>query len=109
MATNIDYVCSDNHTSISFTIKDSSGTVVNITGCTIKLSIRKEGASTNTNDSANQCSLDAPTSGIFSYKFNTGDCPTSGQYNAQLTIQFPDTSIHRVPRFITITAIESYL
>jgi hypothetical protein len=110
MASNeILYTCTDTKLKIAFTLKDGSGNLINITGFTIKFSIRKQNATSNTNDSSNTCTLDSPTTGVFSYTFTATDCPTAGTYQGQIHITFVDGKVHRVPKFIQITAIETYL
>jgi len=110
MANNaLEIVVTDNKVEIQFTLKDSSGNAVNITGFTIKFSIRKHGSSTNTNNANNTCTLVTPTSGIFKYAFVSTDIPSAGNYLGQLHITFSDGKIHKVPTFIRLTGIESYL
>lgn len=110
MANNtIDIVSGDNKTELQFTLKDKTGVAVNISGFSIKFLIRKQGASTNTNTSNNDCTIVTAASGIFKYTFATGDIPTSGTYLGQLQITFSDSKIHKVPVFLRINGIESYI
>lgn len=105
----ISVVCGDNKTELSFTLKDSANAVVNITGFTIRFAIRKQGAVANTNNANNTCTLVSPTLGVFKYSFVSTDLPSSGTYLGQLIITFTDSKIHKVPVFLKIQAIESYV
>jgi len=103
----IDVVVGDTKTEITFTLSDSSG-VVNLTGLTINFYIRKQGASTNSN-ATTLCTIVDASLGIFKYTFLANDLPTVGYYLGQLQITFAGPRIHKVPRFLKINAVESYV
>lgn len=105
----IDVTCTDNKTALNFTLRDSAGTVINITGFTIRLAIRKEGAISNTNNAHNTCTITSAANGQFVYVLNAVDFPSAGTYKGQVHITFSDTLILRVPKFIKFNAVESYL
>lgn len=93
---------------INFTLQTEAGVAIDITGCTIKLKIRKNGASANTNDSNNTCTHVVSASGTFQYQFVATDLPSSGDYYGQLQITFPTALVHTVPNFIRFTVEEKY-
>jgi hypothetical protein len=105
----LDVVSTDTKTTLNFTLRDSAGTAINITGFTIKLAIRKEGAGANTNNASNTCTITSAANGQFAYVLHSGDFPTVGTYRGQVHITFSDTLVLRVPTFIKFNVIESFL
>ena len=95
---------------INFTLQTDAATpvAIDITGATIKLKIRKNGASANTNDANNTCTHVVSASGTFQYQFVSTDLPTIGDYYGQLQITFPTALVHTVPNFIRFTVEEKY-
>lgn len=110
MASNtLDVTCTDNKTALTFTLKDANDTAINITGFTLKFAIRREGATSNTNNAHNTCTITNAASGQFVYVLNAVDFPSAGTYKGQVHITFSDTLTLRVPKFIKFNAVESYL
>lgn len=72
---------------VNFTVKDPAGNPVNLAGATVKLILRKIGASAlklNVN-----CTLTVPASGTCHYDWAQGDLNDPGDYHGELEVHFP--------------------
>lgn len=109
MANNtISVAAGDDKTEINFTLKDSAGSAINLTGMTIRFAIRAEGATSNTNNSNNTCTITSAATGQFKYSFVATDLPAAGVYRGQLKLTFADSKSHLVPVFVYLNCVESF-
>jgi hypothetical protein len=108
MSGTIYVVATDTKPLLNFTLKDSNGIAVNITGCTIRFKIRAQGSATNTNNASNTCTIVSAANGTFYYAFASTDLPSAGTYLGQLQITFADTKVHRVPKNIRIEVTDAF-
>lgn len=76
---------------INFTIKDPDGNPINLTGATIKLYVRKIGASVTKLQVS--CSIDEAINGTCFYNWQANDLNQDGSYHAELEITFSDGSV----------------
>lgn len=63
-----------------------NGTVINVTGATVSLAIRREKTGTTTNTGSQSCVLETPASGIVTYQPSVSDFPVEGRYIGDLKI-----------------------
>lgn len=68
-----------------FTLKDETGSAVDVTSATITLSMRLSGSSTNKIDGGSVTLTDA-SNGIITYSPTSGDVDTAGSYYIELKI-----------------------
>lgn len=78
------------------------GTVIDVTGCTVRLIIAR--GSTITNTGHQDCTLVTPTSGIVQYDIEDGDFPSPGTYKADVEIEYADGTIERLYDQLNIKA-----
>ena len=74
---------------ISFVVKDSEGTVINLTGYTVTLIVAK----TSTFYFSGECDLDDAANGECSYEPADGDFADEEEYNMQLKITKSTTDV----------------
>jgi hypothetical protein len=73
-----------------FTITRTDGSIVDLSGCTVRFRIQDpiSGILTNTNTN-NQCVITDAGNGKCTYKWNDTDLPDAGSYPANLQITYP--------------------
>jgi len=76
---------------LDFTVTDSDGVAVDLTGSLIRFKMALQGASTS-KVSSTSVSITTATSGTCSYTVQSGDLDTSGLYNAELQIVYSTTT-----------------
>ena len=90
------YVRNDKGFAITFQVKDSSGTVVNITGATVKFKMRLSSATILKVDGT--CTITDGPNGKCSYTVAATDFDTTGYYVAELEVTFSGgTQIQTAP------------
>lgn len=73
-----------------FVIKQN-GVVVNLTGATVRLKIKRDDTAAITNASANTCTITSATAGACKYVFATGDIPSSAtDYSCTCDLEVTD-------------------
>lgn len=82
----IDTFVGDSAPDITITVTRDDGSIVDLTGCTVKFRILDPKTGLRTNDSNNTCSLTYPLQGICVYTRVAGDLPDQGVYTANLQI-----------------------
>ena len=92
----------DTSPNITFTITRTDGSVVNLTGCTVRLRIQDPitGSLTNS-DPYDICTITNPTEGICVYAWNDTDLPDPGTYNANLQITYTSLTPESTPQVET--------
>lgn len=77
----------DTAPNIPITCVYDDGTVVDLTGCTVKFKISDTNG-TRTNDAHNSCTLTIAAAGTCLYDLFTGDIPNAGTYYGDTEITF---------------------
>lgn len=80
-----------------------AGTVVDLTGSTVKFKIKNTTSGSRTNDAANTCTLTSPTAGVCTYTFNTGDIPSAATYEADVEITYASGKVETPFEPVTIS------
>jgi len=75
---------------LSFTVTDSNGAVVDLTGAQITFKMALQGATT-TKVASTSVSITVATSGTCSYSVTSTDLDTIGLYNSELTLNYTST------------------
>ena len=81
---------------LSMTIKDSTGTAVDITGATVTFHFFNLDTGTQTNAADDDCVLLVPADGTCTYTWNATDLDTPGDYLGEVKVVFADTTIQTV-------------
>jgi hypothetical protein len=90
--------------SLPFTIK-RAGTLVDLTGCTVKFKIHDNNTGIRTNDAANTCALGVPnTGGTCTYSFSATDLPDATSYSCDLEITYPNATVETAFEIVLINA-----
>lgn len=89
------------------TLKDSSGTVIDLTGATVKFTMRSKADGSLKIDEGAVTVTDA-TGGICKYTWQTGDTDTVGQYEGEFNVTLSGGGEITVPNdgYISITVVE---
>lgn len=89
----------DTAPSITFTITRLDGTIVNLTGATVRFKIQDPvtGILTNSN-TTNLCTITNAAQGVCTYAWNNTDLPDPGTYSANLVIYYTATDPQGQPQ-----------
>lgn len=66
-----------------FTLRDETGTAVNLTGGAVKLTMRKRGVATNKVENQ-ACTLTSATTGVVTYAPQAADVDTPGTFDIEI-------------------------
>lgn len=77
-----------------------NGNVVDLTGCTVSLILSLSGTVTNTGHQT--CTIDDADAGVVSYRPQTGDFATAGDYLADVKIEYADSRVEICQEQMTI-------
>jgi hypothetical protein len=86
----VELIRNDKTFPLSFTVTDSDGAVVDLTGAQITFKMALQGATT-TKVASTSVSIIVATSGTCSYTVASTDLDTIGLYNAELTLNYTTT------------------
>jgi len=95
-------VQNDNRPDQPFTIYDDTGTVVNLTGCTVKFFFRNDNSHIVVNLAHATMTLTDAANGIVKYVWDNHaplapfDLATAGEYTAEIEVTFPDGTVETV-------------
>lgn len=89
MATTIKIYKTDTSPNAVFTCTRKDGTVINLTGCTVKFKIQDPITGSRTNDANNSCTITNAAAGTVTYPWSETDLPDAGTYTANLVIYYP--------------------
>lgn len=89
---------SDTAPNMTFTITRIDGSIVDLTGATVKFKIQDPVTGVRTNDAANTCTLINAANGTCKYAWNNTDLPDPGTYAANLVIYYPTLDPEGVPQ-----------
>jgi len=86
----IETVAGDSAPDVTFTITREDGSIVVLTGATVKLRILDPKTGERTNDAHSSCNITDALNGICIYSWAVGgtDCPDPGIYKADLQITY---------------------
>lgn len=87
-----------------FVLKEN-GTVINLTGATVKFKIFDNTTNTVTNAANQTCALTSATAGKVTYTFVTGDLPSAGTYACEVEVTYSGGKIQTFGP-ITIVALD---
>ena len=76
---------------LQFTCKTDDPIIIDLTSCTVRFVFKKAGASAY--KFKRTCTLVNAVSGLCELSFQTGDLDEVGDFNGELEITFPDSSI----------------
>jgi len=80
----------DTSPNLTFTITRTDGSVVNLTGCTVRFRIQDPVTNLLTNsDPHDICTITNASTGTCTYAWNDTDLPDPGTYQANLQITYP--------------------
>lgn len=80
---------------LNATLKYSDGTIINLTGATVKFFMRPKGSSTVIVNAS--CSVVSATAGTVQYNWQAGETDTVGNYEGEFQITFGSGSKLSVP------------
>jgi hypothetical protein len=91
-------VANDTKPILTMTIKDSTGTAVNIAGCTITFHFVNKNTGAQVNDGVGEdaCTILVAADGTCKYEWNATDLATPGEYIGEVKVVFADASIQTV-------------
>ena len=94
----INLVANDTKPILSMTIKDSTGTAVNLAGCTVTFHFINENTGSQINDGAGDdvCTVLVAADGTCTYTWSATDLATPGEYIGEVKVVFADASIQTV-------------
>jgi len=97
--TDVKVVQNDYGYDITFTITDTDGNVVNITGATILFKVGRPGDTMIV--SAGACTVTDGPNGVCTYEVQSGDFAVVGKYDAELQITFSGgTPVMTIPNLV---------
>lgn len=101
MAQAIKIYQNDTSPNITFNVT-RGGTVVDLTGCTVRFRIQDPVTGVLTNsDPHNICTITNATQGVCTYAWNNTDLPDPGTYQANLQITYPTLTPENTPQVET--------
>lgn len=85
----------DTAPSLKATLKDGSGTVIDLTNATVRFHMKAVGATTTKVDRAT--SVTDATNGVVQYNWQPADTDTAGSYYAEFEVTYSDGTIETFP------------
>jgi hypothetical protein len=82
----LNYSVGDTSPSLLFVLKDNDEEAIDLTDGYVYAKIRKDGATSNTNDGNNACTIVDEASGLARYDFTNTDLPATGKYYLQVQV-----------------------
>jgi hypothetical protein len=86
----------DTSPKIRATLKDGSGTVINLTDATVRFHMKSLNDGTVSID-ASATVVSPATSGVVEYEWQSGDTSTAGSYQAEFEVTYGDLSVETFP------------
>lgn len=93
MATVIETYAGDSSPNITFNVSRVDGSIVNLTGATVKFIIQNPVTGKHTNDANNLCVVANSTTVVYSWNTAGTDIPVAGIYKSVLQITYPDNQL----------------
>lgn len=97
----LDLVQGDAKIKISGALTDENGAVLDVTGCTVNIQMRKKTDNRYTINAA--CQLDNPSGGLVSYTTGVNDLNNDGDYLLQYEVNYPDGTVITTKDWIPVT------
>ena len=91
----------------TFTIKDATGTVVPLAGCTISFNLMNLDTGVQVNSADDNCPILVAGDGTCTYTWKVTDLATAGDYLGEIKVIFADTSIETVYGTIDVIVREN--
>lgn len=87
--------------SLQAILKDGSGTVINLTGASVRINMKAVGGTGLKVNSA--MTIVNATGGIIQYDWQTGDTDTVGSYSVEFEVTYSDNTIETFPNNQNLT------
>lgn len=78
----------DTAPNLPITCTYDDGSVVDLSGATVRFKISNSDTGTRTNDAHNSCSVTSATGGLCTYDLAAGDIPSAGTYYGDTEVTF---------------------
>jgi hypothetical protein len=92
----------DTSPALQATLKDGSGAVINLTGCSVNFHMREVGSSEVKTDAS--ASISDELNGVVYYQWASADTDTIGSFEAEFEVTYPGGEVESFPnnRFIEV-------